>query len=193
MPHFGFDLDNTLIDYSESCQIYADLQGFDKVNTLTELRNLLKPLDYNSESWTKAQSWIYGEGLKYAKLSTDVVEFLNKLKERRWSISIHSHKTRIGPLRFGEVRFQDLMNRWIKDSLLPSYVDINSNLFFYTSLELKVLGIQKVNLTHYVDDLPKVFASPNFPRHLRSYLYRSRAPELDWVKTIATFKEIEID
>jgi phosphoserine phosphatase len=41
VSHFGFDLDNTLIDYSESCREYTKQHGLSEVSSVDQLRRLL--------------------------------------------------------------------------------------------------------------------------------------------------------
>lgn len=191
--HFGFDLDNTLIDYSFSCREYAEQSGLPKVTTIGELRELLKAGRDESETWTSAQSWIYGEGLQYAFISESSINFLKTLVEKGWTASIHSHKTEFGPSAYGRVPFRALMQDWLELSPLKHFFDLNSNVYFYADLDSKILGITVSKLDCYVDDLPRIFRHPEYPRSTRSYLYRSRDEELDWVHSIHSFEEIKID
>lgn len=191
--HFGFDLDNTLIDYSFSCRKYAEQSGLPEVTTIVQLRELLKAGRDESKTWTSAQSWIYGKGLQYAFVSESSINLLQTLVERGWTASIHSHKTEFGPSAYGRVPFRALMKDWLESSTLKSFFDLNSNVNFYAELDSKILGIAGSKLDCYVDDLPRIFRHPEYPRSIRSYLYRCRDEELDWVHSIHSFEEIKID
>ena len=156
MPHFGFDLDNTLIDYSESCRQYALMNNLTPISNVLELKKVLRPNHIETEAWTAAQSWIYGEGLKFAQFSDYALDFVQSLADKSWKISVHSHKSVTGPARFGQVPIRQLMQDWITKSDLSLFFASNLSLNFYDSLDAKINGIRKSKLTHYIDDLPKV-------------------------------------
>lgn len=193
MRHFGFDLDNTLIDYSQSCVQYTEQENLPVCTNVKNLRKMLKPGDADTSQWTRAQSWIYGEGLKYAIVESEAILFLKSLVNKGWQISIHSHKTQFGPLVFGRVPLRKLMTDWINNSILSTYFTIHSNVNFYDDLDSKVRGIASSNLNCYVDDLYRVFEHPNYPRHVKSYLYQDFHQDLDWLIEIDSFQDIHID
>jgi hypothetical protein len=193
VSHFGFDLDNTLIDYSDSCRQYSQQHGLSEVSSVHELRRLLNSDIESSTAWTSAQSWIYGVGLQYAFISHFAINLLEKLLHKDWQLSIHSHKTKFGPAAYGSVPFRELMIDWLNSSELQNFFKIDSNIFFYDDLDSKVWGIANSDLESYIDDLPKVFKHRNYPRQIRSYLYRSFDRELDWTINISNLKDIRLD
>lgn len=193
MSHFGFDLDNTLIDYSESCRQYSKQHGLPEVSSTDGLRSLLNSEIESGAAWTSAQSWIYGVGLYYASISHFATNLLEKLLQNGWQLSIHSHKTEYGPTAYGSVPFRELMIGWLSASELRNFFNLDSNIFFYDDLDSKVLGIADSNLEIYIDDLPKVFKHVHYPRQVRSYLYRSFDRELDWTIKISSFEDISLE
>lgn len=193
MPHFGFDLDNTLIDYSESCRQYALLNCLPPVSNVQELKKLLRRNLIETDEWTAAQSWIYGEGLKFANLSFYSLEFVNLIVSNKWEVSIHSHKSMTGPEQFGKVPIRELMQDWINRSKLSVFFTLGSNLHFYDNLNAKISGIKNSKLTHYIDDLPKVFLHELYPRQVCSFLYRTQDKRLTWVNPVSNFQEIVVD
>jgi hypothetical protein len=193
VPHFGFDLDNTLVDYSESCRQYAKQHGIPEVSSTNELRSLLNSEIESGANWTSAQSWIYGVGLHYASISDFATNLLEQLLQNGWRLSIHSHKTESGPTAYGSVPFRKLMIDWLSASELRNFFNLDSNVFFYGDLDSKVLGIATSDLAIYIDDLPKVFKHVDYPRQVRSYLYRSFDTELDWTIKISSFKDIRLE
>jgi hypothetical protein len=82
---------------------------------------------------------------------------------------------------------------WLNSSELQNFFKIDSNIFFYDDLDSKVWGIANSELESYIDDLPKVFKHRNYPRQIRSYLYRSFDRELDWTINISNLKDIRLD
>lgn len=193
MRHFGFDLDNTLIDYSETCEIFAQNNDLPNVHTIDQLRSILKPENIESAAWTSAQSWIYGAGLKFAKISPNAIAFIENLLEKNFKVSIFSHKTEFGPSEFGSTPFVRYANDFIKQSALANYFEIDQNLYFFPTLNLKVEAISNSKLSHYIDDLVKVFQHGSYPHNLNSYIYRSSKQDMSWLVEIDDFKEISID
>jgi len=191
MKHFGFDLDNTLVDYSKSCATYCIKNGIPIMHTIGELRSYLKPEKVDTENWTMAQAWLYTEGIEFATISDGAIEFIDELSDNGWKLSIHSHKTQNIPLKFGGTPLRINFINWFNNSPLEQHFQIGNNLFFYDSLIEKLEGISNSNLSHYVDDLPKVFESSSYPRRLKSFLFRNKAEDLDWVTQIDNFTEIE--
>lgn len=193
MKRFGFDLDNTLIDYSRSCEQYTKQRGLPICANIKDLRKMLKPDELESSNWTLAQSWIYGKGLQYAVIEAEVIPLLKSLVNKGWQVSIHSHKTKFGPVVYGSVPLREMMIDWIENSSLSDFFAINQNLNFYDDLDSKVKGIASQNLNCYVDDLAAVFLHSNYPRHIKSYLYQGTELNLDWLVTIKSFKDIYHD
>lgn len=193
MAHFGFDLDNTLLDYSLSCTTYAKLKDFPNANSIHELKNILRSNSSKEDLWTLAQSWLYGEGLNYVELAPGALDFLNWLLDNNWRISIHSHKSQFSPEEFGHIPLRQLMIEWFCNSPLKDLFSLDSNLFFYDDLNAKVLGIRSSNLNAYVDDLSSIFRHPLYPKFIPSYLYQGNCVDLPWLKTIQHFSEIKND
>lgn len=191
MKHFGFDLDNTLVDYSKSCAIYCIKNDIPPMQTIGELRSYFKPGKVDTEDWTIAQAWLYTEGLEFATIVDGAIEFIEKLSDDGWALSIHSHKSQSIPMKFGGFSLRGVFINWFDDSLLKLHFEIGKNVFFYESLAEKLEGISNSNLSHYIDDLPKVFESSSYPRRLKSFLFRNKAEDLDWVTKIDNFTEIE--
>lgn len=191
MSHFGFDLDNTLVDYSKSCAIYCIKNGFPLMETIDDLRSYLKPEKIDTEGWTIAQAWLYTEGLEFATLVDGAIDFIQKLSDDGWKLSVHSHKSQNIPLKFGGFPLRRNFINWFGNSPLKDYFEIGENFSFYDSLIDKLEGISSSSLSHYVDDLPKVFESSFYPRQLKSFLFRTKAESLDWVTQIDNFTEIK--
>lgn len=190
MKHFAFDLDNTLIDFSQSSIEYARKIGLSHCENLNALRRILKPGDEESAEWTRAQSWIYGEGLHYANVSPYALKLIENLSIRKWKLSIISHKTEFGPVAFGKIPFRKLALEWLSNSTLHNYFSHNNNIWFANSLNDKVAIISKIMPDFYVDDLLKVFLHNNYPDEITSFLYKSKENTPSWINKIESFQEI---
>ncbi len=164
MASIGFDLDNTIIDYSLSAKQYAQQVGIQDVFSLGELRKILNGIDHAHDAWTRAQSWIYGEGLQFAAIQENLTTQLTRLHDQDFSIFVVSHKTEYGPKSFGSVEFVNLALEWLNSSPLGSLLTKNVNLFFEETRELKLKRIRNLQLNFFVDDLIEVLEDALFPR-----------------------------
>lgn len=191
MLRIGFDLDNTLVNYSLAVNQYCKANSLPVKNSIVELRNFLNPLDDRQSDWVKAQSWIYSDGLEFAEIENSAVSFIEKMAEENYEICILSHKSTLGPPQFGEKPFRERATSWLAKSKIGLYFTPGVNLFFYESLDDKVSGIKTQKLDLYVDDLLKVFRHPSYPNKVKSFIFRSGRDTLDWLHEIHDFKELE--
>ena len=86
-PHFGFDLDNTLINYEKSALEYSKLIKIPNKHSINSLRAYLNSQG-SEKYWTQAQSWIYTSGLATADISQGAVEAIGKLVNTGFKISM---------------------------------------------------------------------------------------------------------
>jgi hypothetical protein len=168
----GFDLDNTIVDYTESSKLYAQLNSIHGVSDTSELRNFF--LSHNDFSgWTRAQSWLYFDGLEYAQLSDGIIETIEKLRNLGSFVAIVSHKTERTPDDFGSFPIRQQMQDWLTCTVLPTIVD--DNIFYSESLEDKITLIEKMSFDYFVDDLVKVLKHPRFPLKTKPILYSTQS------------------
>ncbi len=191
MKRAAFDLDNTVIDYSNSCVEYCRRNDLMISNDINQLRSQLRPNDSNQESWIQAQSWIYGTGLRYAKLSIGAEEMFELLKVRGINVEIFSHKSEFTPPESGRIPIRDLMKEWLHSSVLADIVSIDEDIHFFETLGSKVDAISKAKLDLYMDDLVKVFEYKDYPRNLQSFIYRPTTSYPEWLKPVNNFFELK--
>ncbi len=191
MKSFGFDLDNTIIDYTQSAIQYAEHENIIKCNGLNDLRKQLRTTDPSGSNWQLAQSWIYTEGLKLANLRDGTVNFLKFLSENNFLIYVVSHKTSRTPEAHGSAPLRDSAYLWLKEGEVHRYLDLDKNLFFESTRHEKVRKIAELNLDYFVDDLPEVFLEPEFPKMTRSFIFTDDKFESNWVTKVKTFQEIK--
>ncbi len=171
MTSIGFDLDNTIINYDLSAQKYGQKIGIEGVRSVSELKSKLKDGKLAVDEWTRAQSWIYGEGLAHATVQRDFLPLLEQLADREYSVYVVSHKTQFGPIQFGSVPFVEFTLKWLNNSSLGSILEKNVNLFFEETRRLKVQRISQLSLDFFVDDLVEVINDKYFPEHTIGILY----------------------
>jgi hypothetical protein len=188
--HFGFDLDNTLINYDLSALEYSKQIGIPNQKTINSLRSYLLT-KHGNNYWTKAQSWIYTAGLANAAISYGALEAIEKLIAANHKVSIISHKTKFGPLKYGSPPFQSAAIQWIENSKIIKYFPNLNNIYFAESVEEKIFMIRERKLSHYVDDLLKIFLMDDYPRHdLKSFLFKPAVESPEWLVRLDSFDSL---
>jgi len=188
---FGFDLDNTLIDYSHAVQKYCSNEGLDECKTLNELRTLLRRSDKSGRLWQLAQGWLYTDGLLYARAGRGAVELCEFLKNSNIERMIVSHKTTHTPAFCGQKPLREVATKWISAGELADYFLGNEKIYFEATRALKVERIQKLNFNYFVDDLAEVFQEPGYPKDVTSFLLSETGSELTWVQNVSSLNAIQ--
>ncbi len=191
MRSFGFDLDNTIIDYTHSAIHYAKRESIPKCNSLNDLRKQLRATDPSGSNWQVAQSWIYTEGLKFANLREGTFDFIKFLSGNNFLIYVVSHKTSHTPQTHGSLPLRDAAYSWLKEGEISEYLELDKNLFFESTRREKVIKIAELKLAFFVDDLPEVFLEPEFPKATTSFIFTEDKFESNWVTKVKTFQEIK--
>ena len=63
---------------------------------------------------------------------------------------------------------------------------------FFTALDEKIQKARELNLTHFIDDLPKVIYHPEFPSETKRILFASRSNKVtDEVLVCRTWSDVE--
>ena len=115
---FGFDLDNTLIDYSAAVELYSKIKGMIPCSNIKILKEQLGKNSNSDHEWQLAQGWLYTEGLQFAQVGLGSVELCKYLINEKYQLFIVSHKTSHTPDFCGSIPLHDLANNWIKKSEL---------------------------------------------------------------------------
>ena len=187
---FGFDLDNTLINYSKSVLEYCRSNKLSNCKNISELKQLLRKSDASSYNWQLAQGWLYSHGLKFAEPNSGSIELCSYLKSEGYDLFIVSHKTSHTPKFCGQVPLHDLANNWIRKSALSSYFKDPERIYFEPTRKAKVGIIRKLSLDYFVDDLEEVFEEPNFPSHTKRILIYKSGSQNSTLKCVIDFKSI---
>lgn len=187
----GFDLDNTIIDYSLSTLEYCNLSQLPKFEKTTELKQFLNEKDPSTVNWNIAQSWLYTEGLTYAQIPNGLISLLKWLRDNSFEISVHSHKTSKTPESSGSKDLREPIKKWFLQSELSKFIDFSRNVNFYETQLMKVLGISKSNINFFVDDLVEIFHHPAFSESIQKILISEIEPGNSNVKHFTNFTEIQ--
>ena len=188
---FGFDLDNTLIDYSVAVQMYCLNEGLIECKTLDSLRTLLRRSDTTGRLWQLAQGWLYTDGLSYAKTEKGAVELCEFLRSSNFELLIVSHKTTHTPDFCGQKPLREIATNWINSSELADYFLGNEQIYYEATRASKVERIQKLKFNYFVDDLVEVFREPAYPKAVTSFLLSETGSELTWVQNVTSLDAIQ--
>ena len=188
---FGFDLDNTLIDYSVAVQKYCLNEGLNECKTLDSLRSLLRRSDTTGRLWQLAQGWLYTDGLLYARSGHGAVELCEFLRNSNFELMIVSHKTTHTPDFCGQKPLREIATKWINNSDLADYFLGNEQIYYEATRASKVERIQKLKFNYFVDDLVEVFQEPGFPQDVSSFLLSGTGSELTWVQSVPSLNAIK--
>lgn len=188
---FGFDLDNTLIDYSGAVKEYCKIK---KINVCADIKTLREQLNLNELSdhqWQLAQGWLYTEGLQFAQPALGSIDLCNYLIQEGYRLYIVSHKTFYTPDFCGRIPLRDLATNWIKKSTIAKYFEETNQIYYEPTRDLKVKRICELSLDYFVDDLEEVFTEPEFPINTKCFLINKIHSQNPKVTCVATFKNIQ--
>ncbi|MBF0214765.1 MAG: hypothetical protein HQM00_14585 [Magnetococcales bacterium] len=168
----GIDFDNTLTDMDPLLATLVRAQGwFAHPETLPEgktaLRQTIRALDDGEVKWQRLQATLYGPELYRAPLRTGAEHFFHTARQHRIPLFIVSHKTRYA--RQDEAQRHDLRalaTDWLARQGFFDPHGFNlpeDHLFFTDTRAEKARRIDQLNCTHFIDDLPELFAEPDFP------------------------------
>lgn len=188
---FGFDLDNTIIDYSASVERYCFNNDLKICKTIERLRTLLQEIDDSGYRWQIAQGWLYTDGLSYAKPAHGVIDLCEYLRTRDFELFIVSHKTTHTPIFCGHKELWSVATNWISSGELSRYFAGTKNIYFETSRDLKIKRIKSLDLHYFVDDLVQIFQDPNYPREIVSFLLSTKPTNLPWIRNATSFMSIQ--
>lgn len=188
---FGFDLDNTLIDYSNPVEEYCNANRLEECKTIDELRALLRGSDTSGRLWQEAQGWLYTDGLNFAHPGFGAVGLCEYLKINEFELQIVSHKTSHTPDFCGGKPLREVASKWIADGELSAYFPDNKMIHYESSRMLKISRIQALDLNYFVDDLKEVFLEPGYPKEVKSFLLQEAGSEIPWVQNVPSLAAIQ--
>lgn len=167
---FGFDLDNTLIDYSDAVKEYCRIKSLNHCSDVVMLRGELGKNHTSDHEWQLAQAWLYTEGLKFAQIGVGALNLCNYLNGEGYQLYIVSHKTSHTPNHSGRIALHEVANNWISSSPIAKFFKEKRQIYFEPTRILKVKRIVDLSLNYFVDDLEVVLNTPDFPINTKKFL-----------------------
>lgn len=193
---FGFDLDNTLIDYSKSVTEYCRIKKLNPCSNIRMLQENLRAFDDSDYSWQLAQGWLYSDGLAFAEIGVGFIELCEYLTLNDYQLYIVSHKTSHTPSFCGSKPLREIASAWIEESLFAKFFKEPNQIYFEPTRKKKISRIKKLSLSYFVDDLDEIFLEKKFPSDVKKFLIysnRSNNPKVICVPNFKIIKRIICD
>jgi hypothetical protein len=181
----GIDLDNTIIDYSNSLKkLLKDEYKIELQNEIIH-KSLIKTQiieKYSDREWTRAQGLLYSKYLDYANPYPGCLDALKKLSINGSELYIISHKTRY-PFIGGKTNLILFAKKWITTNLVHDN-GINlfkeANILFNESIHKKVDSIISHDLDIFIDDLDMILKL--LPSNLNKIWFTSEIMPSEFIK-----------
>ena len=173
----GIDFDNTIVCYDT---IFHQIALEQRLIPPTIAQNKEAVRDYlrqqnQEERWTELQGYVYGARLRDAPPFSGVKDFINLAMAQQALIYIISHKT-LTPYRGPAYNLHDVAMDWLN---YQGFFELGDGqfspqqVFFETSIDLKLHRIGLQQCDYFIDDLPEVLGHPDFPTNAQKILFRS--------------------
>jgi len=200
----GIDLDNTILKYDELFYSLAIERSWidrgclcDKDAVKEDLAKNMQGINQKESRWRQLQAWAYGNQIERALLFEGFDGFVQQVRQFNCELFIVSHKTEFSnfdpsvPLRSNAI--DTLSKRGFFKPISEGGLGFGEkDVFFASSLDEKIYKIRELNLTHFIDDLPKVIFHPEFPNKTKRILFASGSNEdQKGVLTFRTWKDIK--
>jgi hypothetical protein len=189
MLRIGIDFDNTIACYDQAFAEVATLMGFQsshEVATKVKVKQIIQNSPGGDLHWQSLQGQVYGRHMLLAKVFAGVHEFICLAKIRGHEVFVVSHKTEFGHFDEEKISLRGQAMLWLEKN---KFFDVNQlflkkeNVIFESTREEKIKRINDLRCTHFIDDLPEVFAEPKFADHIQKILFSPSGSFSDY-KTI---------
>lgn len=156
----GIDFDNTIVSYDRIFHSEALSQGLIKLTcpaTKLAVRDCIRH-KHGELAWQKLQGRVYGPCMPEAEIMPGFKEFLFAAAEHGADIFVVSHKTKYSPHDDTQTNLRQASLDWLQThGLLDNKNGLRSNgIFFESTREDKVVRINSLGCTHFIDDLEEV-------------------------------------
>ena len=172
----GLDFDNTIVCHDRSIKEIAK-KYFDLPRTLIltkeNVRDHLRSTNREGD-WTIMQGIIYGPGMIHAVPENGVISCLKHCNEMGHSLKIISHRSKF-PYAGDKHDLHMYGREWIRNYLQKAGLFKGKNeIFFCETKKEKLRKIEELKCDIFVDDLPEILKSPDFPKTTKKVLYDSQ-------------------
>ncbi|QNJ27831.1 hypothetical protein [Synechococcus sp. A15-24] len=197
MELIGLDFDNTLVRYDKLFHQLAVEKGLITQSMKcckTTIRDYLRSQEKDYE-FTILQAEVYGNKIRDAEPSKDMIDALIHLKKDSRKLVIISHKTEYpykGPrlnLRTSAMKWLEKNRFFDKDGIGMSIKDV----YFEDTKEKKAARIHNLGCNYYIDDLVEILTMIN--KDVKKILYEpkeeSGLSRFDDIMIMHSWKELK--
>ena len=173
----GIDLDNTIAIYDDLLWKVALQKELIKDNVLKnkkQIRDAIRVMPDGEVEWQKLQGLIYGPRMFEAKISPNILGFIETCQTRGTKVHIVSHKTQFASYDPTETDLRQSAMKWMSAQGFFSCRRRSlkeEDVYFVNSRQEKSYCIRDIGCTHFIDDLEEVFDDPSFPSGVTKILF----------------------
>jgi len=194
--HVGIDFDGTLVLYDDVFRRIA-CERFGAPDTVpggkATVREYFWSRPGGREDWIRLQGLVYGPHLPEAEPAPGCLDVLRFCARRGVRVTVISHKTEF-PVIGARVPLREAALAWLSDKGFfdPATGLDRGRVFFSSTREGKIEHIRNKGCTHFIDDLPELFAEASFPRFCARWLidFPGMAPATGGVTIFRSWKAI---
>jgi hypothetical protein len=171
----GIDFDNTIACYDGVFYAAALERGLIPVNLGRDKNAVRDYLNGNgrADEFTELQGHVYGARMELAAPYPGFAEFIATARMAEHDLFIVSHKTKhpiLGPKHDLHAAARSFLAACGLIGGGSGQID-PANVFFEVTKEAKVARIGALGCGAFIDDLPEIFAAPDFPSTARGILF----------------------
>lgn len=193
----GIDLDNTIINYTNSfkycLQKTKKIPVIDKKNIMNAFENnnyypikiLLKNQLFDKQKykiWESIQGKVYGEYINHAEIYKNFYDFLVLCKYFKVKIFIISHKTTYGHNDKLKINLRKVALNFLINKNILKYIP-KSNIFFAPTIDEKIDIINKLNCDFFIDDKIEILKHTNINKKIKKILFDNNAVKINKFKS----------
>jgi hypothetical protein len=170
----GLDFDNTIVCYDAAIALLAD-ELFDLPpevpRTKLGLRDYLRGAGREPE-WTAFQGELYGPGMRHAQPFEGAIETMLQLMVAGHKLVIVSHRTR-RPYAGKPHDLHAAARGWVAERLQSKglFAEDSGSMNFLETRQEKVARITELGCQAFLDDLPEVLHTKDFPKDTVGILF----------------------
>jgi hypothetical protein len=185
----GLDFDNTIVCYDKAITLLADelfVLPQDVPRTKLGLRDYLRGVGRESD-WTAFQGQLYGPGMRYSQPFRGAIATMQKLSSDGHELMIVSHRSR-WPYAGHRYDLHEAAQLWIASHLQTSGLFAMNNsqaVHFMETKKDKISKIAELSCEVFLDDLPEVLDTPEFPASTIGILFNPGSNGLPGMKRLA--------
>ena len=173
----GVDFDNTIVTYDNLMHKIAVERGLISPKTTKSKRHIrenIRQLPDGEIEWQRLQAVVYGPRIEGAKLTDGVEKFFQSCKSHRVKMCIVSHKTKFAKQDLTRTNLREAALAWMERN---RFFEVNGlglhkkDVYFVSTRNEKIMRIEDLGCTHFIDDLIETFLEDSFPANTEKILY----------------------